>query len=417
MPNWPRMLYNLVLLIASPVLLTWFFCFRRGREGIGRRWPEFFGFGAPAPAECRWIHAASVGEVLAIMPLLQRLLKTYPDQPLLVTTTTITGAERLQAVFGDQVHHRFAPLDFPGTTRRFIRRHHPKQCVLVEREWWPNWLAACRHAKVPVMLINARLSGASCEFYQRFPRLTRDMMQSLDYVLAQTKEDAARLERLGVPRSRLSVTGNIKFSAKVSRRQREAGEALRRQFGDRPVWVAASTHDDEEVRLLAAHQQLLTHLPDALLILVPRHPQRFNQVHDYIENTGLNSCRRSQQHLPTSAEAVYLSDTMGEMMILMGACDIAFVGGSLIDHGGHNLLEPAVLAKPILTGRSVFNFQQVCDELLKVGGCRIVNDDNLADTLLHWFTHPDEAQQAGLAAQQVVNARQGSLNKVIERLQ
>ncbi|GAA3543866.1 lipid IV(A) 3-deoxy-D-manno-octulosonic acid transferase [Zobellella aerophila] len=407
-----RLVYNLLIHLFSPALLALLYWPKRGKPGFGRRWAEHLGLvpatGQQAPI---WLHAVSVGEVVAATPLLKALKAEYPALPIVVTTTTRTGAD-LVAKLGDLVEHRYAPLDFPWSVALFLHRIRPSALLVMETELWPNWLAACGRQGLPVILLNARLSARSCQRYRRFQGVFNQLSPHLRHIACQHPDDAQRFATLGVPTDKLTVTGSVKFDIGYDEKVHLQGRTLREHLGaSRPVWIAASTHEGEDEQLLAAHRRLLHRYPELLLILVPRHPQRFELVAELVRQQGLSLTRRSDRQ-GSPAVQVYLGDTMGELPLMLAAADIAFVGGSLIERGGHNLLEPAALAKPVLTGPSTFNFSDISRQLLEGGGARVVADaDALARQLGLLLDDPGQTQLMGQQALAVVRANQGALAK------
>ena len=410
-----RLLYSLLIYLAMPFLLLHLFWPRRGKPGYGKHWAELLGW---IPSSHRnqaplWIHTVSVGESLAAIPLIRAIKSTYPELPLLVTTTTPTGAEQI-AKLGDLVEHRYAPLDYPHVIRRFLKRVQPRGLLIMETELWPNWLAACGARQLPVVVMNARLSERSCQRYQKIQGIFSAMSQHISAVLCQTREDEARFRRLGLPRQQLQVTGSLKFDIQLDEALISAGQALKQQLAPRPIWIAASTHHGEDEQVLAAHRQVLEQLPEALLILVPRHPQRFDQVARLCTGEGWEIARRSLQQPVATQTQIYLADTMGEMPLLFQAADVAFMGGSLVPVGGHNLLEPASLGKPTLIGPHYFNFSDVTRQLHDKNGCRIIADSHeLALSLQELLQNESLSQQMGMQAFDVVHANQGAKDKTL----
>ncbi|AEY00398.1 3-deoxy-D-manno-octulosonic-acid transferase [Oceanimonas sp. GK1] len=413
-----RLAYNLLIHLFSPLLLALLYWPKKGKPGFGRRWPEHMGL-VPSPRGKRpvWLHAVSVGEVVAATPLLKALKAAYPDLPVLVTTTTRTGSDQV-AKLGALVEHRYAPLDFPWAVALFMRRIQPRALLIMETELWPNWLTACGQRTLPVMVLNARLSARSAEKYRRFHGIFRLLSNNITHIACQYQDDADRFAALGVPESRLSVTGSIKFDIDYDDEVRRQGAALRAQLGSkRPVWIAASTHEGEDEQLLNAHRILLQRFPDALLMLVPRHPQRFEQVAALIQKEGFTLHRRTQDETVTEPQ-VYLGDTMGELPLMLAAADVAFVGGSLIERGGHNLLEPAALGKPVLTGPSVFNFSDIYQRLDSKNALITVNDsDSLGQTLIALMEDEMHRLALGQNAKQVVENNKGAIVKTMTPLQ
>ncbi|MEZ7862089.1 MAG: lipid IV(A) 3-deoxy-D-manno-octulosonic acid transferase [Aeromonadaceae bacterium] len=413
-----RLIYSLLIYLALPVVLYITYRRRPGQPGYQSRWAELLGWvprlrARQAPL---WIHTVSVGESLAAMPLIRQLKAEHPELPLLVTTTTRTGAEQI-AKLGDLVEHRYAPLDYPDALWRFLRRTRPRALVIMETELWPNWLAACARRQLPVVVMNARLSERSCQRYQKVHGVFAAMSRHLSLILCQHRDDAARFLRLGVPAERVRVTGSLKFDIQLDQNQIEAGQRLRSQIGPRPVWIAASTHAGEDEQILAAMRQVHQQLPQSLLILVPRHPQRFDSVAALCQAEGLTLARRSRQETISGDIQVYLGDTMGEMPLLLQACDVAFVGGSLVPIGGHNLLEPASLGKPTLTGPHYFNFADVTRQLCDSKACEVVADaDALSTSLITLLQDEEKRQQMGMQAFDVVAANQGAQAKTLAEI-
>ena len=365
-----------------------------------------------------WVHAASVGEVITAAPVIQQLLADYPSHTIIVTTMTATGAERVKSLFGDTVIHHFLPIDFPGAMKRFVRSLTPELLVLAETELWPNMLYAASEHNVPVVMINARLSDKAYSRYRRFQQLTRDMLIRINWIAAKSGEDAKRFRSLGVPPKRLSVAGALKFDLTVSEEQRQKGAALRTLIGQRPVWIAASTHDGEEHAALTAHAQLLKVKPDALLILVPRHPQRFDDVaSECLEAFPSAVARRSHDEPITGATRVYLGDTMGELMALYAASDLAFVGGTLVPIGGHNLLEPAALGVPVISGPHLNNLQEIADVMEEHQARREVNDaTTLGHVLIELFVDANARHWLGDAGLRVVERNRGASTLIRDRI-
>ena len=365
-----------------------------------------------------WVHAASVGEVITAAPVIRQLLMDYPTHTIIVTTMTATGAERVGSLFGETVIHHFLPIDFPNAMKRFVHSLSPELLVLAETELWPNMLYAASEHGVPVVLINARLSDKAYARYKRFQQLTRDMLIRINWIAAKSGEDAKRFRSLGVPPKRLSVAGALKFDLIVSEEQRQKGAELRQCIGQRPVWIAASTHEGEEQAALEAHTQLLKVKPDALLILVPRHPQRFDDVANESYNAFRSAvARRSYEEPITTATRVYVGDTMGELMALYAASDIAFVGGTLVPIGGHNLLEPAALGIPVLSGPHLNNLQEIADVMVEQQARREVTDAvTLGHVLVELFVDTRERCELAAAGLRVVERNRGASLLIRDRI-
>ncbi|OCQ11411.1 lipid IV(A) 3-deoxy-D-manno-octulosonic acid transferase, partial [Vibrio parahaemolyticus] len=381
-----RIIYTALLALASPFLLLGLYKSKPNKPKFGGRWKEHFGITPQLKTHQRpiWIHAVSVGESIAATPLIKELKQQYPEQPIVVTTTTSTGAEQI-AKLGDLVEHRYMPIDFGFAVKSFLKAIQPEKMLIIETELWPNTLNVVKQANVPITVVNARLSEKSCKNYAKVQWLFNQLHPCLTQVLCQTDSDAERFERLGVNKEKLSVTGSIKFDIQISDHVKQQGKALRAQLGkDRPVWIAASTHKGEDEQVLEAHKQILESHPNALLILVPRHPERFDDVFALCKKQGFETVRRTEKQPAENTTQIYLGDTMGEMLVLIGAADICFMGGSLIGDkvGGHNVLEPAALGVPVITGPSYYNFTEIVNLLKKHSFCNIITKINEISNLI-----------------------------------
>jgi len=413
-----RRAYTILLYLALPLVLLRLLWRSIRAPAYRRRWLERFGVFRPPPGwGGLWIHAVSVGEIQAIMPLIRHLLDDRPRLPITVTTTTPTGSARVIEQLGDQVFHVYFPYDLPPALTGFLRRVRPRVLLMVETEIWPNLLHHCRLHGVYTLLANARLSAKSARGYARLGRFTRETFSQIDCVAAQADADAARFRELGVPPERVRVTGSIKFDMNIPASLEERVEVLRREWGGRPVWVAGSTHEGEEERVLFAHHKVLARFPNALLVLVPRHPERFERVAGLCKRERLRLARRSR-HADFDAQAqVYLGDTMGELPILLGSGDVAFIGGSLVNTGGHNMLEASAQGVPVCFGPHVFNFAAISELLLEHGAARLVhNEAELADQVIAWFADASRRAEAGENGRRVVAKNRGALQRLINRL-
>jgi 3-deoxy-D-manno-octulosonic-acid transferase len=365
-----------------------------------------------------WVHAVSVGEVLAVAPLVA-LWKKDVTLDVVITTTTPTGSRQVRAAFGDRVKHCYVPFDLSGFIRRFIRKLNIKALVVVETEIWPNMLATARANGLPCFLVNARLSARSCARYARWPQFSRWMLSHFDQVITRDQVDADRFMSLGVSTAKCQVLGNMKFDFSVDADVLSEGGCWREQhFATRPVWIAASTHRGEEELILRMHQRIVMQYPDALLLLVPRHPERFTEVFAVCQASGFTVLRRSQQTTVTEMTQVYLVDSMGELMFMYAASDVVFVGGSLVAVGGHNFIEPAALAKPMLSGEHVFNFQSVAASLRELGALRCSNNiDALAEQVCAWFSDHCARADCGSLARDFVHHNRGAVARVAAVIQ
>ncbi|AUV87451.1 lipid IV(A) 3-deoxy-D-manno-octulosonic acid transferase [Vibrio campbellii] len=376
-----RIFYTLLLALASPFLLFGLYKSKPNKPKFGQRWKEHFGITPKLETAERpiWIHAVSVGESIAAIPLIKELKKQNPTQPILVTTTTSTGAEQI-AKLGGLVEHRYMPIDFGFAVKGFLKATRPKQMLIIETELWPNTLRAVHDSEIQITVVNARLSEKSCKNYAKVQPLFNLLTPCLDKVLCQTESDAERFEHLGVDRHRLFVTGSIKFDIQISEEVKEKGKALRAELGiKRPIWIAASTHKGEDEQVLEAHKKILESHPNALLVLVPRHPERFDNVFELCQKLGFEAARRTSRTEVTESTQVYLGDTMGEMLVLMGAADICFMGGSLVGDkvGGHNVLEPIALGLPVINGPTYFNFKDIVEEFRSLNKIHVIENSSL----------------------------------------
>ena len=416
-----RLLYTLLLHLALPLIALRLALRARKAPAYVRRIHERFALGLPPmkPGGI-WVHAVSVGESIAAAPMIRALQANYPELPITVTCMTPTGSERIQALFGDSVQHCYLPYDLPWAAARFINRVQPRLAVVMETELWPNHIHQCAKRGIPVALANARLSERSARGYARFGKLTAPMLAELSLIAVQTQAEAERFLDLGARPECVEVTGSIKFDLKIDAELLQRADALRQQWQatTRPIWIAASTHAGEDEIILAAHHQLLKSRPDALLILVPRHPERFNTVHELCISQGLTTRRRSTAEAVQTSDQVLLGDTMGELLFLYALADIAFVGGSLVANGGHNLLEPAALGKPVLSGPHLFNFLEIAAQLREAGALNEVeNAGQLADKVAALLNEPSEMQRMSQAGLSVLKANQGALQRLLEGLQ
>ena len=406
-------LYTLVLYLIMPGVLLRLLWRSIRAPGYRERWGERFGAFPGRLDRSLWIHAVSVGEVQASERLVRALLKDYPDWPVVVTTTTPTGSRQVKKLFGNTVNHGYFPYDVPYAIRRFMARARPRVLILIETELWPNLMSMCERQGIRTILANARLSERSARSYARFGGFSRDLFGSVGLVAAQAPADAERFLGLGVAGNRVRVTGSIKFDIRLPASMMEEADVLRRQWMGRPVWVAASTHEGEDELVLEAHRRVLERVSGALLVLVPRHPERFDRVAALSERTGFKTVRRSQRR-PVPREAmVFVGDTMGELAMFLGAADAAFVGGSLVPTGGHNVLEPAALGVPVVFGPHMFNFSTISRMLLSQGGAVQVSDAaELSGVIVRWLTDSAERTRVGESGRRVIEENRGALERL-----
>jgi 3-deoxy-D-manno-octulosonic-acid transferase len=412
----PLFFYSIILYLVQPIIVVRLFWRSLKNPAHRDRFIQRYGFVSNIPEGCLWIHAVSVGETIASEVMVRRLQQQYPELALLITSTTTTGGEQVKKSFGDSVYQAYVPYDLPGSVSRFIARVKPLQCIIMETELWPNLINGCAKNNVPVVIANARLSAKSKRGYERFSAITKPMLQKISCVAVQTDIEKQRFTSLGLPNDRVQVCGSIKYDIALTEKVTSQAEQWREQWRikNRPVWVAASTHKGEDEALLQAHQALLAQFNNALLILVPRHPERFESVYKLCQSAGLSVAKRSKNEPVTESCQVLLADTMGELMALYGIANVAFIGGSLVPNGGHNMLEAAVWGMPILSGSSVFNFAEIAQGLVTAGAMEItVNTKEISEQLVRLFSDVDHAKRMGDAAAQVQNSNRGALDKLL----
>ena len=412
--------YNIIIYLIQP--LIWIRLLLRSRKSPAyrKRWAERYGFckGKVVPGGIM-LHSVSVGETLAAIPLVRALRHRYPSLPITVTTMTPTGSERVQSAFGKGVHHVDLPYDLAGSVNRFLDEVNPKLVIIMETELWPNLISALHRRKIPLVIANARLSARSAKGYQKLGKFIRTILQRITLIAAQNQEDGERFLSLGLKRNQLAVTGSLKFDISVTPELAAKAIALRSQWASRrQVWIATSTHEGEETLLLEAHKELLKNHPTLLLILVPRHPERFPVACELTRKAGLTFTQRSTGEVPSSGTQVVIGDTMGELMLLYGIADLAFVGGSLVERGGHNPLEAAAHAIPVLMGPHTINFKDICAKLAQDDGLITVTDTaSLVKEISTLLTDEDYRLYYGRHAVEVLHQNQGALQRLLHLLE
>ncbi len=411
-----RCLYSLVAYLLAPLYccaLLW----RGWRErGYWRHFGERFGFGASLGSPSLWVHAASLGEVQAAASLVQRLREQAPELELVLTTATASGAARAREMLrGRSGDVRYVPLDLPGAVRRFFDRVRPRFALVMETELWPNLYHECGRRGVPLVLASARMSERSARRYRMLRGLFGAALAQCALVAAQSETDAARFVRLGAARERTRVVGNLKFDYAVPQATAARGRALRARYGGaRPVWVAGSTHPGEEPLVLRAHQRVRGAVGGALLVLAPRHAPRFAEVAQALAQRGVPFARRSSEELCGPGTEVLLLDTLGELIDFYAAADVVFVGGSLVAVGGHNLLEPAALARAIVTGPHQFNAPEIARLLRERGAVSIVHGPGELAAKVSELLASSEARAAcGARARRTLEENRGALERLI----
>ncbi|MFT8210425.1 MAG: lipid IV(A) 3-deoxy-D-manno-octulosonic acid transferase [Symbiopectobacterium sp.] len=412
--------YTILLYLFQP--LVWLRLWLRGRKAPAyrRRWGERYGFCAEkVKLNGIMLHSVSVGETLAAIPLVRALRHRYPSLPITVTTMTPTGSERVRSAFGNDVYHVYLPYDLPCALKRFFDQANPKLVIIMETELWPNLITELYRRDIPLVIANARLSERSATGYKKIGFFMRSILRRITLIAAQTQEDGERFIDLGLQRSHLAITGSLKFDISVTPELAARAVALRRQWASRrPVWIATSTHEGEEAMILAAHSELLRRFPNLLLILVPRHPERFSTTQALTNNLGFTYSLRSSGEVPSLETQVVIGDTMGELMLLYGIADLAFVGGSLIESGGHNPLEPAAHALPVLMGPHTFNFKDICQKLSNAGGLITVNDTtSIVKEVTSLLADEDYRLYYGRHAVEVLHQNQGALQRLLSLLE
>jgi 3-deoxy-D-manno-octulosonic-acid transferase len=410
-----RILYNLLIYLAAPIAFL-----AQVMRGLGDpdcrqgRWQRF-GLGEGLPDGSIWVHAVSVGEVQASAPLVRALLQRYPARRLVLTTVTPTGAARARSLFGDAVALRYLPFDLPGSVRRFFERVKPSIAIIMETELWPNLLAECNRRGIPLLLASARISPRSVRRYRRLASLFGELLSKGIIVAAQSEADAQRFRSIGANPARTHVTGNIKFDIVVDPDVcRQGGSWRETQAGGRPIWVAGSTHEGEERLVLDAHAKVCAEHAAALLVLVPRHPNRFAEVAALLDQRGVSWVSRSSGKAVRPETGVVLGDTMGELMMFYAAADVAFVAGSLVPVGGHNLLEPIAVGASAVTGPHNFNGEEIYRKLVEAGVVMTVADaDELSAAVAGLLADAARRRELGECGRRVVEENRGALDRLL----
>ena len=415
-----RLVYNTLIYVAAPIAFgahLW-----RGlrdpayRERLGER----FGRGRTTVGpDGVWVHAVSVGEVQAAAALIRELLRRYPQRGVVVSTSTPTGAQRVRSLFGDKVTHVYLPYDLPGAVRRFLNRIRPHMAIVMETEVWPNLFRECAQRRIPLVIASARLSQKSVRGYRWLASLFKEALAEGIEIAAQTQADADRFIGVGANPQHTHVVGSIKFDLEIPQEIRDQGRTLRESmFADREVWVAGSTHAIEEDIVLRAHAQLRASHPRALLVLVPRHPNRFDDVKASLGAQKVAYVTRSSRALPSAHTEVLLVDTLGELLMFYAAADIAFVGGSLVPIGGHNLLEPAALGLAVVTGPNNFNAPDIARALFeREAAIEVRSDAELAVTIARLCEDRMQREAIGARALAVLTSNKGALQRLMKLIE
>ena len=416
----PRNLYTALFCLLLPVYFARLCWKGLSNKDYFLRWSERLGYSSELPSKDKsviWIHAVSVGEVNASMPLLRSLIADYPYSEILVTTTTPTGSKLLIERLGNKIKHQYLPVDIPFFINRFLNKWNPKILILLETEIWPNLINICKSRGIYSALVNARLSEKSKINYLKYSTLIKPVIETIDLILAQFESDKRRFQEIA-DRKDINTCGNLKFDQDVPKELEDISETIKQDWSIdgkyRPTLIAASTHETEEEEVLKAFKLILKSFPNALLILVPRHLERFDKVKKLINTSGLTLASRSKKEEVKRSTQVLLGDTIGELNFLYSLSDVAFVGGSLIDHGGQNLLEPAAQSLGLLSGPSLRNFSDISEQLIKKEGLTVIrNAQELSDVFVQLIDNPDEIKERGGAAFGVFMENRGALEKII----
>jgi len=411
-----RYFYTVLLYMMVPVFVFRLMLKSRKNPAYRERWKERFGYFETAPLKnVIWIHAVSVGEARATQLLVKQLRSARPDCTIVVSTTTPTGAEHVHALYGDEVTHLYFPYDLQGAIQRWLKHINPCLLILMETEIWPNLISACKKRGIAVVLANARMSEKSAKGYARLGDFTAKVLSCINLIAAQSSADADRFIALGYPQSQIQITGSVKFDMRQPAIVQEQSEAIRRLLGaGRPIWIAASTREGEEEAVLAAHARVLEKLPLALLLLVPRHPERFDKVAQFCEQKGFAVVRRSSGRPCLDQHQIFVGDSMGELAIFYQTADIAFVGGSLVDTGGQNIMEPASVGLPVLFGPSMFNFAAISEMMLCAeAAVRVEDAQTLADQVVAWLSDASERARIGENGRRMVEENRGATDRLV----
>jgi 3-deoxy-D-manno-octulosonic-acid transferase len=414
-----RQIYTGLLFFLLPLVLLRLYWKGRRVPGYRQRWRERLGvYGGPAKSGVIWLHAVSVGEAEAAFPVIKRLAARFPSNPVLVTCTTPTASARIQAEFGETVHHVYLPYDLPFCINRFLKHFQPRIGIIMETEIWPNLFYACSQGRIPLAMINGRLSEKSARGYRRVLGLTRESLDALAFLQVQTRADADRYISVGANPDSIEVTGNAKFDIGFPEDQWHRAQNFRKTvLGQRPAWIAGSTHPGEEDLILSAFIEIRRQIPNALLILAPRHPERAADIRKLVVISGqVPGLRTETVRVPDDVHVLILN-TLGELRWIYGAADLAFVGGSLVPRGGHNLLEPAAAGVPVLFGPHMFNFSEITAGLTRAGGGLLVNDAaELAERVCQLLPDRQARQTMGDAGRAFLAANRGAVQRMTEAI-
>lgn len=413
-----KKLYSILLTLALPFLLFRLYWRSRLNAKYRKHLPERFGVIPFHLDNCIWIHAVSVGEVMTAHALISSLLHTHKETPILITVTTPTGRDRVKALFSNNVNCCYLPFDITFILKGFIDKINPKLLIIMETELWPNLLSLTRQQKIKSILANGRLSPSSARAYTYIKSITKTMLADLSEVTVRDAKDAKRFLVLGLDPKKLHVIGNLKFNLTLPRHTSTLTVRLKKEINDRPVWIAASTHEGEEKHIITVHKQLLKQIPNLLLILVPRHQERFDKVHDLLLHNNLATITCASEKKIAKTTQVFLGDTMGHLFDYYTVSNVAFVGGSLVATGGHNVLEPIALGIPVITGPHTFNFTEIINLLLKQKATiQISRLSELQADIFSLLHDPKRCQSMAQNAKNILEQNQGALPQLTTIIQ
>lgn len=410
-----RWLYSIILYLLTPWLLFRLWLKARKLPAYSERIGERFCWSLLAPVRYDvWVHAVSLGEVIAVNPLVERLLSA--GYSVLITTMTPTGAAQARRFFGDRIHHRYIPYDLPWSLRRFFKMVKPKVCLIVETELWPNLIHYTVKNKIPLFLVNARLSERSYQNYKKIRWIVKSMLNQFSAILAQSADDAQRFIALGADRARVQIPGNIKFDLEDKSQDSDFYTRLKASWGERrPVFIIASTHDNEEALFLSHLKYLQKAIPELLLLIVPRHPERFDAVVRLSQESGFNTGRRSQPESIGEHNEVVVIDSLGELLAVYDIGDYAFVGGSLVPVGGHNVLEPISKGLPVLIGPQYQNFKSIVRQLQEAGAIEIGESvEDLSECLVSLSQNPEKRDRLVTKGLEVLESNKGAVGRCFD---
>ena len=415
-----RFIYTVLFYLLLPLILLRLYWRGFKAPEYRNRWTERLAiYNKKYPANVIWFHAVSVGEAEAVFPLIKQLQKQHPTDTILVTTTTPTGSARVQAVLGDTIIHVYLPYDLPNVIRHFLATFHPRIAIIMEKEIWPNLYAQCGRAKIPLLIVNARLSANSAKAYKKIPGLVKPALTCVSWIATQTEEDRQRFIEIGAKTELISAIGNLKFDLQLDENINLTAEKIKNKiFSNRFVWIITSTHEGEEELFFEIYPTLKAQIPELLLLIAPRHPERFERVQELAEKMRLKTCIRSSGQKCTADTDVYIADTMGELKLLYGTADICFVGGSMVPVGGHNILEPAALGVPVMFGLHMLNFKEIARNVLDLkAAAQCFDKDNIIKTVNHLHDHPEHRNEMSCRAKAFVDSNQGATEKIAQLIQ